>query len=743
MLLCFLLLFPAEGCTAHQAETGEAGIGDVSAAAVPETSASTPVGCDFSRKIEGHSLVAENEKLELYLYPQTLSILIRVKKTGAILRSTVSDEKTGSEKLWTNFMKSGVVMEYYKNVDTVTNNADLISTPHTLKVSYIQGGFQATVFFNELHLGYTLIVKLTEGGITAEIPRNTIVDGKDTYAVGGFYVYPFLGYSYLGRDSGYMFVPDGCGMLIDLKNNHGKYQQPYSQMVYGANVGVDVPYVESLFQDKLQMVNQPENILAPVFGMVHTGEGVGFLGIIEGGDYSAEIVAYPNGVVTQYDWISAKFIYRQVYVQPTSKSGGSISVRQPELNHFDVKLRYQIVSGDDANYMGLAKAYRDYLLQNGMVQNRDCAFRVRLDFLGEDKKNWLLFKKKVPMTTSRQVQGIISDLRNSGVKDILAVYKGWQSGGVNSFPVLRFKADKALGGNGELRSLLTQMKEWNVPFYLEQDALRLNPEEVFSLRYSLAKKQNQKLYEEETHKDVYPSFYYLTPGQSARILKATKDDFSRNGVEHIMLSGISDTLFSYYSDRTVCDRVSSAAAYKKAISDYAGAFDVMLKHPYAYLWKYTSAVTDLPMETSHYIFESNAIPFFAIVLKGIMPVYAEYQNFQANSSEYFLMLVEQGIYPSFLLTAGDPADLLYTNSSDDFSSQYGLYKNTIRQYYSELRKVSELVKNSRISNYTKKDGVSKVTYENGTVIYVNFNHAPTVCDGVSLGALSYKVGGNQ
>ena len=48
-----------------------------------------------------------------------------------------------------------------------------------------------------------------------------------------------------------------------------------------------------------------------------------------------------------------------------------------------------------------------------------------------------------------------------------------------------------------------------------------------------------------------------------------------------------------------------------------------------------------PMTGSRYNFVDEDIPFLAIVLKGSLPMYSNYINFEANKTEYFLKLVEQ------------------------------------------------------------------------------------------------------
>ena len=236
---------------------------------------------------------------------------------------------------------------------------------------------------------YCVLCKTTE-----EIFKQIDFIESEKSKIGNLYVYPFLGYTYLGERKGYMLVPDGNGALINLEDKEGRFSMAYSQKVYGSDIGIDSSYVLSLFWDSYQTVNDGENIMAPVYGMVHTDSDMGYLAIIESGAEAATIEAYPNGAYTNYNWISAKFMKHTVYTQPTSKSGGSVS-RVTDKIPYDIQIRYNFVGKGEADYTGLAKSYRQYLLKEGGLEATDHGFKIRLDFLGTERENWLFFKRAV------------------------------------------------------------------------------------------------------------------------------------------------------------------------------------------------------------------------------------------------------------------------------------------------------------------------------------------------------------
>ena len=118
----------------------------------------------------------------------------------------------------------------------------------------------------------------------------------------------------------------------------------------------------------------------------------------------------------------------------------------------------------------------------------------------------------------------------------------------------------------------------------------------------------------------------------------------------LCLSGISNILFSYTYSGETYSRYETGEVYESTMDDIFSKVNLVLEQPFAYLWHDTKAFLDMPLYTSNYIYEDASVPFMSIVLKGIVPVYSEYVNFEANKQEFFLKLVETGTYPSFYIT---------------------------------------------------------------------------------------------
>ncbi len=147
----------------------------------------------------------------------------------------------------------------------------------------------------------------------------------------------------------------------------------------------------------------------------------------------------------------------------------------------------------------------------------------------------------------------------------------------------------------------------------------------------------------------------------------------------------------------------------------------------------------MPLYSSSYIIEDAYVPFLSIVLKGVMPVYSEYVNFEANRQEFFLKLIESGSYPSFYITKESSSELIYTNSNDIYSSQYSAYADMIEEYAKKLKSVNDMVKDSCIRDHDIIGDVVRVTYDNGVKIYVNYGENEVTVDGQNLAPMTHKV----
>ena len=234
--------------------------------------------------------------------------------------------------------------------------------------------------------------------------------------------------------------------------------------------------------------------------------------------------------------------------------------------------------------------------------------------------------------------------------------------------------------------------------------------------------------------------HYLTPMSTRDIGLNMVDALSREGFGSVTFTGITQLLSDYYHQDKYHDTTEMAALYSQIISKANESMTSNLVSPNAYLWKHAGVISDLPVGGSDYTYTDAEIPFLTIALSGQIPYYVEYVNFQANTKELFLHLVEQGARPSFLLTMEDPIKLQNSNSSNIYSSRYDLYKEMIVEWYSELNALYETVgADGMIVDHVRSGDMVCVTWSNGTKVYLNFGDVEATMDGVTLAKMDYEV----
>ncbi|MCR4897481.1 MAG: hypothetical protein K5891_11980 [Lachnospiraceae bacterium] len=692
-----------------------------------------------AEEIDGHRFLTENDGYRLYLKEEDLSLIIEDKATGTIMESAVSYDDGKNNDIWLGAMRSAVVLTLINKSDD-TLQADLLNDQVSKTVTTNDHGFTAELYWKKYSLGFTLEVGFDNNGLTARIPESSIREDSEQYFIGTIRIYPFMGYSYLDDKEGYMLVPDGNGALIYLDDKEGRYASGFSGTIYGTDIGFEDSKVETLLWNRYNTIADAEKVLAPVFGIAHTGEGMAFLGIVEDGRERAAIEVVPNGASVDYNRAYARFVLRRLYTQPTSNNStvGSLRICEADRSHSDLQVRFLFLSGEDADYVGMAAAYRNYLLGKGDLEIREDTYKTRIDFLGSDRQSWVLGTQAVVMTTVDDIKEIYGDLQSEGITDILSVYKGWQKGGLYNLPLTSLSVESKLGGKGDLKSLMNSLQGTDTELYLYDNALLINPDET-NATFNVIKKVNKRRYEYTTYKDVYETFYYLTPARSKLLLNRFAKSITSAGTPNLALAGITNNLFTYTYSTEKYTRFDCAAVYAEAIDALASGTNLLLEQPISAYWNDTSVFLDMPLYTSHYILEDESVPFLSLTLKGVMPVYAEYVNFEANGQEFFLKMIETGSYPSFYVTGADSSELIYTNSNDVYSSRYESYRGRILEYTEVFRDLSSRTAGATVTGHVIDGDLRIVTYSNGLKIYLNYGTSPRTADGVTVEGMDYAI----
>jgi hypothetical protein len=674
---------------------------------------------------EAYDLTAENENFQLYVNPETLAFKVVDKRSGYTWHSSLDEKIEGDRlnKTWTAFAQSGFSIDYL-DPKANTSRASITNAEHSIEVEAIENGLQAQVTFTEAAISVGIRLQLEETGVRVEVPFDAIRE-EGEYRLELLYLYPWMGATRGDELPGYMFLPDGCGSLIRFAAETNA-----ENMYYGRYYGADLGMLESLPYSPA--VRRPYPVSLPVIGMVHREGQNAYLAVIEEGAAYAEIQAHPSGVITNFNFLYNTFIYNESYFQRTSRAGDGVTVIQPQTNRYDIVLHYRFLTGEDADYVGMARSYQEYLVGEGVLKGLAAGggsdIGIRLEFLGAEQEKILFWNRSIPMTSVPQMEAILDALQISSPQ---VIYYGWQPGGASAMPPERVKLDGKLGSLSELEALAEAVAERGGTLNLYFDPLAALTSERNSIsRYDLAMAITN------TYTDGYlrgkRNYYFNLPAVEKRFLSLSQDVEKRLPAG-LALDNIGNTLYSDFRRGQSLNRQETIAAYQALLTQ--SRVPLAFYAPNDYLFGYASAYYDIPLDSSGYTYTAEAVPFLQIALSGYIPYYGEALNFSADVRADLLRHAEYGAYPSFFVTYEETARILNTRSNWIYVSAYQQMKPEIEESYAWLNTLLSRVKGASIVEHEEiASDVFATTYSNGWQIIVNYRDRPVTVDGLTIPA---------
>ena len=672
-----------------------------------------------SASAEEFSLVAENDHLRLYARASDGQLIVEQVETG--LRWTSNPDVSTLENYdflsatWQDTLASPVYFEYFDSRRNV-RSANIYSGNPEMAYAEIVDGFEMSYYFPSIEIGFTVQYRLDRDALVATIPWETVSVGDELRLL-SIRVLPFLGAQPSSDPDGYMVVPDGSGGLIRFKKQASLHQTGFQEWVYGPD-----PASAQTTYDPYR-----EPVTLPIFGLHAHGQA--FLGIIEGGQETARVVATPAGVITELNWITAEFFYSQPVMMRTSRQGGGIRVFDENPFPGDRSVRFYFLRPEKTAYVEMAERYRSYLMgfQGAERLAHDAKTPPLLvRFFGADFESGSFGRVMQPMTTFTQAAEIVEVLQKSGIDELWVSYMGWNNLGINGNLPKRLPAEKALGGNQGLRELADFLAKRGIPLILEDN-------------YSLARgTRNGFRSTSEASRTAFNDIVrYIRPGQSDGGTTTTYVispklmlNYARRDMPQISVLGISGTLLTslghtLYSDHNPSGKVQRAQSrnHSRELLQYAGErFSLVgVETGNAYTLGLVDFVTDVSLDTTRDIVIDEAIPFWQIAVHGLVTYYADPVNTVANPERQLLRSLEYGALPSFILTAEPSWKLRYTQSSHLYSTLYTDWLAEIARCYQTINQSLAGVHGQFIVDHRRlADNVYATTYEDGTTVVVNY-----------------------
>lgn len=704
---------------------------------------------------ESFLFVAEDDKIELYLEEETLAIAVRVKANGYVYSSYNFDDSFGGDnEAITNPIKSGVSIGLYKESTPITQSyldersvyEDGIYTGDervaSSKIRLNSKGFIAEIDFNhpELMIKFDVHVSIDEGNIVVNVPRESVEEynpniwksDEQYFILRNIVLFPYFG-STVSETDGYVFIPDGSGALISLEASPA-VKASFNLDVYGEDLG----YISPSMRTRALSVKPLARVTMPVYGVVHDVGNSGFFVISESGANYAQINFKSSGLINDYYSMNFSYKYREAYEQYQSRANEDqyrISF-QDDPNVYDLSQRYIFLSGSDADYVGMAKTYQSYLLDNGLLgEKRRTVYDetpTKVDFIGAEITTGILSSKSQTVTTYEEVTEILTTMKEDGYKNIVTALKTYNM----SEESYRFDIIRRLGGSKEFEKMISFFEDNNIEFSYYSDYVR-NYE-------SYSKSHAQTLSKREIYfielSWMFFAHFVTSPSYYEQFAEDDYDNFREYGVKAVSLAGLDRAVFTHYDNGVVYSN-QNMENIEKALT-YFEEKDILTNVylPDAYLYKYLNEYYDAPISSTDFSFSMASIPFLQLVIGGYVDMYSPYLNFVSDETVSLLRLVEYGVFPSYILTGGSSYDLKNTNSSNVYISEYDVLSRRINDYYDFINKgLTSSIGSEMIDHTFIGEGVVLVEYDTGLKIIINYNDFAVTVGSTVVSAEGYEV----
>lgn len=591
-----------------------------------------------------------------------------------------------------------------------------------------------------------LQIELYEHGIRTSIIKDSIVEPEDV-KIANISLYPHFGTAVSLVDGepteGYMVLPDGSGAVIEF--NNGKfYQNPYRKRFYGQDLAL-LPY-------KMQEQQQKNSI--PLYGMVK--ETAGFAAIITQGDAMAALNADVSGRIDSYNQIYPTFFLRESesVVLGSGFNAYGFDLWTKDIVDTDFTVEYHFLNGSDNNYVGIAKTYQNYLMEKHGLVKIDQTQRTVLtaELLGAyDRKEFFFgipYYTTESLTTFKQAQTIIDELRNRGIEDMNVLYTGAINGGLSSSIQDRIQIERVLGGARGYRDLNQYLSDLDIPLYTQVNistaskyhrafdqftysSNRLNGQlsRDFSYHYP------SRLPYSETPFDYRSDDYVISPSYYDAIHQRLTRSFD---YDHLSYTYLGSRLAGNYDRQQVMYRQDALRYQESLLKDIEQT--MMLSNPLAFAMPHANYIINLPVETTLFSIVDYQIPLVHLILSGIVDYSSESININnTRSTEYnFLKVLETGSNLKYTLTYDDSKELIDTEYNYYMATHYVNWLDIIENQVKEINQLG-IHEGYLIDHVRVQNNVYRVTYSHGLSLMINYNLNPVTINGHHIAARDYMI----
>ncbi len=710
------------------------------------------VGTDLASVQGTYRYAAENDSFKMIVDDRTAIIGLENKETGYIWWSspTGATRDEIATPLLINEMRSSSVLRYGVPESRSTNNWLRSNTEDcNVKVTDISNGIKVVYDYSKVGIKYPVEYTIEDDHLKASLKVSEIEETNKANIATEITLLGSFGAGASDED-GYFVIPDGSGALI--RFNNGKTEATkYSQKVYGADVTA-VPTKKGAVT---------EQVYLPCYGIVKDDNAM--LVVASKGDSNAVLNASVSEQSnSSYNLCNFTFTLRNtdIFYMAGNITEELTCFESGGIKSDDIELLYYPIAKEEASYVDIAAKYRDYLLnEEGVtVKTEADSAPMYVDLYGGTQKKKPILgipvTMKTAITTYSQAQNILSQLESNGVDNMVVSYNNWTNNGIKNQVDTKAKPSGTLGGKGDFNDLTGYLEKSGFEFYPSSDNRDFYSGNGYYSFTSTAVRVSGSYSRIVSYDRAYgipdgfkKNMSLLSPNLFNEVFTETAENYADRGLGGISVGNLTSSLYGDYGKKGI-SRYKSMNMLTESYETLNGKLGngILADSANAYALPYVSHITNIPVTSSRFDVFNEDIPFYQLVMHGVIPYATTAVNGSADSETLLLMAVATGSNLYFDMLHEETSELKDTEYDIYFYANYSNWIDTASAEYKFVSTILSDVSDCTISDYQVSDdeNVITTTYSDGTVIEVNLENRTINHNGTEYNLSEYaEEGGIQ
>lgn len=682
-------------------------------------------------------VIAENENFVLNWVKDRAVVTVTSKKDGAVWSSTPVDylNSTTVENFASNeLINSLLSLVCRKGEQTFTYYASTACIQSgRFSSEKIDNGLRVSFYFDEIESIIGLDIYLEEDAFKVKVDPENIKFYGETI-ITSVTPAPFMASvknTAAGSKDSYVVLPSGSGALMYTDLRSDNKSRSYEAEMFGTDPTIN----------KYESPQREIPLTMPFYGITNSNSAL--CAIIESGAESTGLSVKTGDPLIGYSYVNSYYNvigYEKIFADSRHRSQYNTQVEEGLAPYV---VGYYCLSGEEADYTGMARFYQKYLTDKHQMKKSQDNSLLTVKFIGSYVEDDLFLgfptKKEVSLTSYEEAKNILSELKTISGGSIIANMYGYGEGGINGYKLNgNNKLTGAHGNKKSLESFIDFTNNESIKTFFNFNPVTFAED---SKGYSISKDAAVNVIDISA---VVKQFNYSNGSERKK---------SAGGVSSVMVSrkllpqsvneaveiadkfsitGMSfDTLGNYcYSDyESEVEnayyplKTSMGADVEKIVGDIsAKSKTVMLDGAFSYAAAAADIVTGSPANSAKFLSFDEEVPLYQIVFQGTKAISTSAINMAVNHRKQFLKAIETGSGLSFTVLANYNNDLRKQYMRGLNTAVYSDVKAEIEQYVSESKDFLNKVAGSAIKShsYIAKD-VTRTVFENGVSVVVNYS----------------------